>query len=162
MTAFKNPEDNCVAKDLMDALTIIHDLDLWDNWVYEYAENPLELIRMVNEDRDALQEAWQEARLAYSIKLISTDRKIPLIKAVRKWTRMGLADAKRIIDHLPIVVPWHYETKELAENSEFMGYIKLHDPDLTYEISGIPNEQVVKYDKGKYYMLEDFGVEGRY
>lgn len=110
---------DCRAKDLFDALTIIHDLDLWDELTYEFAENPKKLIDHVNENVDEFVKEWEAKNIGWSVRFIDTFKKINAIKHIRKWSNLGLALSKRIIESCPFIYPWYFNSKEKLLTSQF-------------------------------------------
>lgn len=137
----EKPGFDCRAKDLFDALTILHDLGLWDELTYEFAENPIGLINHVNENVDDFVEEWEKKNMGWTLRLINTNKKIQAIKHLRAFTGFGLPNSKKMIESAPFVYPWYYDTRKDLEASLF--YKQLDDiPETVFEVVRLtPNQR---------------------
>lgn len=145
-SVFKKKEFDCVGRELFDVLTTLHDLDMWDDLVYEYADKPLELIDIINNRRDEYIQRWEEINRFLIVKLISfaPGTKIKFIRTIRGWpARMGLIDAKHISEDLPRYTPWIYKNMKEIEDSKFIS--ELNENQFSYKIEKVTEENIQRY-----------------
>lgn len=138
---FKAKEFDCVGRDIFDALTLLHDLEMWDEYVYDYADKPLELVDMIKNHWDEFIEKYELAN-RFSIILMEDygDNKIQFIKSVRDFSGLGLAESKRISETLPRYIPWAYDSPEEIKNSKFL--LALRNNKCNFTIQKIPRSLV--------------------
>lgn len=127
---FKKPDLNCNAKEMLDALSIIHDLGVWDHYVIEYAtEDPIGFCDRVRNDQDELLAEWERKYSNWALVLKSYgSRKINSIKTIRDFTGWRLANLKNYVESLPLILPWKYKNENEARSSHF---VKLYMEDVS-------------------------------
>lgn len=122
---FKSRKHDCNAKDILDALTILHDLGIWDEYIIEYGANdPQGLIDRVRNDQDNLIKECEErinanARILVWRTYYPLD-KIPAIKYFRDEIKSGLAQAKTFVESLPLPLPLIFPSLEAARECRFV------------------------------------------
>lgn len=144
------PGFDCRAKDMFDVLTFIHDLGMWDELVYEYAEDPKGLISHINEKGDDVLKEWEKKNLNWTVRVDSYGgQKIQLIKVLREFSNLGLAEAKCIVEACPIICPWVYNSKNKAYNSDFVSVLN-EIKKVRYTICRLDHKTFMECVKGEH------------
>jgi hypothetical protein len=79
--------------------------------------------------------------------------KIQTIKVLRDFTGLGLVHSKLCSEHLPLTMPWLYNTYEDAHRSTFSRALK--EIGTTFEVVKIKNENIHKFRKSEPVRLTD-------
>lgn len=114
---FKKKELNCNAAEMLDVLTILHDLGIWDEYIYKWGiEDPTGLVDRVRNEQDQLIAEYEERVTKQRVSVIFNSfgiDKILFIKPLRYFTGMGLAETKLVSESLPWVLPWSYPRNDV-------------------------------------------------
>jgi len=132
VSPFKSPSGfDCRAKDMLDALTIVHDLGLWDDLTYEFAENPQAIIAHINDNVDDFVLEWEKKNCNFAIRITDIgEKKIQFIKLLRSYTGWAVAFTKTASESTPFICPWYYDTAHALNNSEFVAQLKADCPNF--------------------------------
>jgi ribosomal protein L7/L12 len=163
-TPFSAKKLDCNAQELLDALTILHDLGIWDEYIYKYGvENPAGLAERVRNEQDQLIAEYEERVTKNRVTLRFKNhggKKINFIKILREFSGLGLADAKKVSEITPWVLPWSYTCEEV-NSSEFIKWMK----EIGADFESVPckwldirerSETLHKKITNYYYTLGDF------
>lgn len=114
---FKNKELDCNASEMLDALTILHDLGIWDEYIYKWGvEDPAGLVDRVRNEQDKLIAEYEDRVTKQRVAVIFNTfgiGKIQFIKILREFTGMGLSETKLVSEALPWVLPWSYPRNDV-------------------------------------------------
>jgi hypothetical protein len=123
---------DCNASDMLDALTILFDLGMWNEEMMEKAlADPAKFPQWVLENQTEIYKKWVERNPFFTPRLIGDyGNKIQAIKTLKLFARTGLSISKTLIESLPVICPWRIR-KYNVEDSTFLNAIK---PCISFEL----------------------------